>query len=41
MGKLPKNAKVGNIHTITVRGRRVNFKRVKKSGFGCWRIVKR
>lgn len=40
MGKLPKVAKIGSIHTLKKGGRMMKFKRVKASGFGCWKIVK-
>jgi len=40
MGKLNKNLPVGATQTIMVKGRRVTFKKVKKSGFGMWRIIK-
>jgi hypothetical protein len=44
MPKLPKNAPIGSKHTITVNNpklgkRSVTFQRMKKSGFGMWKIL--
>lgn len=36
---LPKDAPVGSVYTLIVNGRKRKFQRVKKSGFGCWRII--
>lgn len=41
MGKLNKNCPVGKTQTIVVKGRKTTFKRVAKTGFPQWKIVKR
>lgn len=39
MGKLNKSLGVGRTQTITVKGRKITFKRIAKTGFRQWQIV--